>query len=245
MGGQPQGVLELIRGAEGGYESMYPSETISGLTEMTIAEVVALQKEKLNDGSGRESAAVGAYQMLYPDRYVEAAGLTMSSKFTPENQDRLAQAFLASRGLTAEKAAKDPAGFAKGLAQGFAGVPVLEAMQGQVQKVERGQSYYRGVGRNKATVSPEVVEEAVKKYGESFNVEGKKPDEVSTVKRQSPNIAQSPDQNIEVPIPIPATKVAANPPPSSPYGGSDGTVAANQSGGTSLNSFIFTELQYT
>lgn len=242
LGGQPQGVLELIRGAEGGYESMYPSETISGLTEMTIAEVVALQKEKLKDG--RESAAVGAYQMLYPDRYVEAAGLTMSSKFTPENQDRLAQAFLAERGLTAEKAAKDPAGFAKGLAQGFAGIPVLEAMQGQVQSVERGQSYYRGVGRNKATVSPEVVEEAVKKYGESFNVEGKKPDEVSTVKRQSPNIAQSPDQNIEVPIPIPATKVAANPPPSS-YGGSDGTITANQSGGTSLNSFIFTELQYT
>ena len=243
LGGQPQGVLELIKGAEGGYESMFPSETISGLTEMTIAEVVALQKEKLKDG--RESAAVGAYQMLYPDRYVESAGLTMSSKFTPENQDRLAQAFLAERGLTAEKAAKDPAGFAKGLAQGFAGVPVLEAMQGQVQKVERGQSYYRGVGKNKATVSPEVVEEAVKKYGESFNVEGKKPDEVSTVKRQSPNIAQSPDQNIEIPIPIPATKVAANPPPSSPYGGSDGTVAANQSGGTSLNSFIFTELQYT
>ena len=242
LGGQPQGVLELIRGAEGGYESMYPSETISGLTEMTIAEVVALQKEKLKDG--RESAAVGAYQMLYPDRYVEAAGLTMSSKFTPENQDRLAQAFLAERGLTAEKAAKDPAGFAKGLAQGFAGVPVLEAMQGQVQKVERGQSYYRGVGRNKATVAPEVVEEAIKKYGESFNVEGKKPDEVSTVRRQSPDIAQSPDQNIEVPIPIPATKVAANPPPSS-YGGSDGTIAANQSGGTSLNSFIFTELQYT
>ena len=243
LGGQPQGVLELIRGAEGGYESMFPSETISGLTEMTIAEVVALQKEKLKDG--RESAAVGAYQMLYPDRYAEAAGLTMSSKFTPENQDRLAQAFLAERGLTVEKAAKDPAGFAKGLAQGFAGVPVLEAMQGDVQQVERGQSYYRGVGRNKATVSPEVVEEAIKKYGESFNVEGNKPDEVSTVRRQSPNIAQSPDQNIEVPIPIPATKVAANPPPSSPYGGSDGTVAANQSGGTSLNSFIFTELQYT
>ena len=172
LGGQPQGVLELIRGAEGGYESMFPSETISGLTEMTITEVVALQKEKLKDG--RESAAVGAYQMLYPDRYVEAAGLTMSSKFTPENQEELAQAFLAERGLTAEKAAKDPAGFAKGLAQGFAGVPVLEAMQGQVQKSERGRSYYRGVGRNKkATVSPEVVEEAVKKYGESFNVEAK------------------------------------------------------------------------
>jgi len=243
LGGQPQGVLELIRGAEGGYESMYPSETISGLTEMTIAEVVELQKEKLKDG--RESAAVGAYQMLYPADYIEGAGLTMNSKFTPENQDKLAQAFLAQRGLTAEKAAKDPAGFAKGLAQGFAGIPVLETMQGKKQQVERGQSYYRGEGKNKATVSPEVVEEAIKKYGESFNVEGKKPDEVSTVKRRSPNIAQSSDQNIEVPIPIPATKVAANPPPSSPYGGSDGTIAANQSGGTSLNSFIFTELQYT
>ena len=243
LGGQPQGVLELIRGAEGGYESMYPSETISGLTEMTIAEVVELQKEKLKDG--RASAAVGAYQMLYPADYIEGAGLTMNSKFTPENQDKLAQAFLAQRGLTAEKAAKDPAGFAKGLAQGFAGIPVLETMQGKKQQVERGQSYYRGEGRNKATVSPEVVEEAIKKYGESFNVEGKKPDEVSTIKRQTPNIAQSQDQNIEVPIPIPATKVATNPPPSSPYGGSDGTVAANQSGGTSLNSFIFTELQYT
>ena len=38
-------MLELIRGAEGGYEFMFPSETISGLTEMTIAEVVELQKE--------------------------------------------------------------------------------------------------------------------------------------------------------------------------------------------------------
>ena len=71
--------------------------------------------------------------------------------------------------MTAEKAAKDPAGFAKGLAQGFAGIPVLETKERSSRRAD-----YRGVGKNKATVSPEVVEEAIKKYGESFNVEEQK-----------------------------------------------------------------------
>ena len=259
LGGQPQDLLGIIRGAEGGYGSTYAGylkdfkRSGEDITQMTITELVKYQNDYLNHQrklgipANKRSAAVGAYQMLHPDRYVEAAGLTMSSKFTPENQDKLAQAFLAERGLTAERAAKDPRGFGLELSKGFAGIPVLETVQGYKQQVERGQSYYAGDGLNKASqsITPEIVEEAIKKYGESFNVEGNKPDEVSTVRRQSPNIAQSPDQNIEVPIPIPATKVAANPPPSSPNGGSDGTVAANQSGGTSLNSFIFTELQYT
>jgi hypothetical protein len=154
-------LLQLISGAEGGYDSMYPSEKYPQMLNMTMTELVAFQKLKLKDG--RASAAVGAYQFLYPEQYVTLAGLTMNSKFTPENQDKLALAFLKARGITVEAFKRDRVGTALKLAQGFAGVPVLAPTQGKYRFVRRGESYYSGDGVNAATVSAERVEKSIDK----------------------------------------------------------------------------------
>jgi hypothetical protein len=64
------------------------------LTGMTINEVVAEQKRRLSAGEATygqyTSAAVGAYQMMTPEAFAAAAGLSGDSKFTPENQDKMA-----------------------------------------------------------------------------------------------------------------------------------------------------------
>ena len=263
-GGEPSNLLSLIRSAEGGYGSTY-SAHLKGfkrggedITQMTITQLVKYQNDYLDYQKSigvpedDRSAAVGAYQMLYPDEYVKDAGLSMDSKFTPQNQDKLALAFLAKRGLTAEKAAKDPSGFALGLAQGFAGIPVLEAMQGYVQQVERGQSYYEGDGINSSskTVKPEVVESAIKEFGQSYtpnpNQSNRNLNTNFNAKRipdRANNIASNNQpQTIQVPIPI---QSPAPPPPPPQQVASQKSYSSNSSRGTSLNSFIFTELQYT
>jgi muramidase (phage lysozyme) len=86
------GLRGLTRSGEGGYTSMFPSESYPQLTNMTIRQVVQLQKDKLKDG--RASAAVGAYQFLYPEVAAKRAGLSLDDKFTPENQDRMFDATL-------------------------------------------------------------------------------------------------------------------------------------------------------
>ena len=53
---------------------------------------IEFQKEKLKDG--RASVAVGRYQFLYPEDYAAAAGLPLTTKFTPENQDKMVIAYL-------------------------------------------------------------------------------------------------------------------------------------------------------
>ena len=59
---------------------------------MSIAEVIQFQKEKRKDG--RISAAIGRYQMLYPEKYAAAAGISLTAKFSPENQDKMVIAYL-------------------------------------------------------------------------------------------------------------------------------------------------------
>jgi hypothetical protein len=76
----------------GGYTAMFPSESHPQILGMTINEVIAFQKEKLKDG--RRSAAIGRYQMLYPENYAKAAGIPLTAKFSPENQDKMVIAYL-------------------------------------------------------------------------------------------------------------------------------------------------------
>ena len=71
---------------------MFPSESYPKMLDMTINEVIEFQKEKLKDG--RKSVAVGRYQMLYPEDYAAAAGLPLTAKFTPSNQDKMVIAYL-------------------------------------------------------------------------------------------------------------------------------------------------------
>lgn len=153
-------LLPFIRSAEGGYNSMFPSENIPGLTDMTINEVVALQKEKLKDG--RKSAAVGAYQILFPERAAAKAKIPLDAKFSPENQDKMATVLIEGRGITIEMIKNNPVEAALRLAREFAGIPVLAPTQGLNGPVDRGDSYYND-GVNKATVTAEQLEAAFKK----------------------------------------------------------------------------------
>lgn len=262
LGGSPKGILKFISSAEGGYKSTYSgylsdfSRKGEDITQMTITQLVQYQKDYLTHQrkkgvpEGSRSAAVGAYQMLYPEKFVKQAGLTMGDKFTPENQDKLIIAYMADRGLTAEKAAKDPVGFAKGLSQSFAGVPVVEGMQGAKQYVERGQSYYRGQGNNAATTSPEKVEEAIKQFGEKYKPNTNQSNNTinpnlnaNIPTNKSTNLAMNNNSTtIEVPIPV---QIASSPTPQQSQNTDKGETKIIPVGGTSLNSFIFTELQYT
>lgn len=91
-----RGLGSLVRSGEGGYTSMFPSENYPELTNMVIStELVAFQKAKLRDG--RASAAVGAYQFLYPERAAKLAGLPPDAKFTPENQEKMFMATLLNK----------------------------------------------------------------------------------------------------------------------------------------------------
>jgi len=88
-------LLDLISSGEsagGGYSAMYPGESYPQILNMSIAEVIQFQKQKLKDG--RKSAAIGRYQMLYPESYAKAAGLPLTAKFSPENQDKMVIAYL-------------------------------------------------------------------------------------------------------------------------------------------------------
>jgi len=86
------GLRALTRSGEGGYTSMFPSESHPGMVKMSIRDLVTFQKEKLGDG--RASAAVGAYQILYPEKAAKLAGISLDEPFSPENQDKMFDAII-------------------------------------------------------------------------------------------------------------------------------------------------------
>lgn len=151
-GGRWKPLFDAIGAGEGTYTSMYPSENYPQLTSMTIEEVIQFQKQKLKDG--RASAAVGKYQMLYPESYAKAAGLPLSAKFSPENQDKMAGAYIEkNRGGSDWLAGKiTDEQFGYQLAKEFAGL-----------KQPNGVGYYDKDGRNKATVDWKVTKSALQK----------------------------------------------------------------------------------
>jgi len=82
------------------------------ITKMTIAEVVQYQKDyiahqkALGIPEDKRSAAVGAYQMLYPDTAAQKLGISLDSKFDKETQDKLSQYYLNVAGYQDWKAGK-------------------------------------------------------------------------------------------------------------------------------------------
>ena len=148
-----KGLADLVSSGEGSPTAMFPGEDYPEMTDMTIREVVNLQKEKLRDG--RESAAVGAYQFLYPERAAQLAGLSIDDKFTPENQLKMfmgtllnkpgrenVSAFLQGTGDNIEAAIDE-------LAQEFASI-----------EYRNGRSYYDD-GVNKASIGRDQVRAAL------------------------------------------------------------------------------------
>ena len=70
------------------------------LTKMTISQVIQYQKDyidyqrSLGIPPNKRSAAVGAYQMLYPERAAAYVGIPLNAKFNKENQDKMLSYYL-------------------------------------------------------------------------------------------------------------------------------------------------------
>ena len=95
-----------------------------------------------------------------------------------------------------------------------------------------------------------MVESAIKEFGQSYTPNTNQSNKnlninfnAKTLPNRANNIASNNQpQTIQVPIPI---QSPAPPPPPPQQVASQKSYSSNSSGGTSLNSFIFTELQYT
>ena len=70
------------------------------LTKMTISQVIQYQKDyidyqrSLGIPPNKRSAAVGAYQMLYPEKAAAYVGIPLNAKFNKENQDKMLDYYL-------------------------------------------------------------------------------------------------------------------------------------------------------
>ena len=287
-GGPTEELKNLIRSAESGgdYTTPYRGNLViydangqvkaefsrkdEDLSKMTITQLDQFQTDYLNFQKAQgipaneRSAAAGAYQILnvkdLVQKYGKDYGLDMDSVFDKKTQDILIEIFLEKeKGLTRQLAAQNPTEFAKGLAQAFAGVPVLQTMQGQSQQVTRGQSYYAGFGKNAATIGADRTEEAIRKYGNLGGQGGpnsplpiNRPNQtgnqfplVKPKKKQTGPLSSNRQRTI--PIPIPQSN---QPPPQQVASG--GGSSSQMPTGSGLNSSIalakkllLTELEYT
>jgi murein DD-endopeptidase MepM/ murein hydrolase activator NlpD len=157
-GGVYNPILNLIAKYEsgsGGYESMYPGTRLPGATKMTISEV-----------SRKATGAVGMWQNL-PEYLVgraKAVGLDPDTALYNEENQRKIAVYLIEKGqagVTPQMLKNNPDEAMIRLARVWAAIPVPKDMQGNVRFVKRGQSYYAGVGNNKAHITPEMMYDAM------------------------------------------------------------------------------------
>lgn len=140
-----EGLMSVVKSGEGGYTSMFPSENYPELANMTIGQVVQFQKKKLGDG--RKSAAVGAYQFLYPEVAAQRAGIPLTAKFTKENQDKM---FIAT--ILTKPGRENLSKFLKGMSNNIEKAVDELAMEFASVEYRGGKSYYDD-GVNSASIS--------------------------------------------------------------------------------------------
>ncbi|MCW3783575.1 hypothetical protein [Defluviimonas salinarum] len=145
--------LDLLGEIEGpdGYDTVTLTSDIQppkALTEMTIDEVIAFQKELQN--SGAKSSAVGRYQFIRKSlvHLVEKNGIDRSKKFNKRTQDSLARLMMTRCDFYESDAQAHKVGNC--LAKAWAALPVLSGPKA-------GRSYYAGKAGNKALTSREEV----------------------------------------------------------------------------------------
>ena len=159
----PPGVLglaALVSSGEGSPTSMFPGENYPEMLDMSISEVVEFQKQKLADG--RESAAVGSYQFLYPEQAAQRAGLSMNDKFTPENQLKMFMGTLFNK-----PGRENLAAYLQGKSDDIE--LAMDELSQEYASIEyrNGRSYYDD-GVNKASISREKLRSAMISAREEF-----------------------------------------------------------------------------
>lgn len=150
------GLLEKYEAGAAGWESMYPNTSLPGATNMTIAEV-----------ANKATGAVGMYQNLpeYLNERAVAVNLDPTKdKYTPENQIKIAK-YLIEKGqadVTPQMLKDNPDEAMLRLSRVWAAIPVPYDTQGANRRVSKGESYYAGVGDNKAHITPDMMYSAMK-----------------------------------------------------------------------------------
>ena len=200
--GSVKALLNTIRYAEGtagpnGYNTWFGGRTDMDLTSMTINEVVAEQKRRLRTGEATygkyTSAAVGAYQMMEPEKAAAAIGLDpATTKFTPEIQDRIAVDYYM------KKQAR--------MSQSEIEAPISKA---QIAKIS-------GVWASLPNaVGDSAYDQPVKKYKELENVYNKNMGPMSTPppvirKAEKPKAVFKPSKVVASPMPAMSTSYMSN-----------------------------------
>lgn len=149
--------LGAIRSAEAGetdpYNRMvggkpgFDTPDYADLTDMTVREVMDLQKSMI--ANGHLSTAVGAYQTTAAtlSEMVGELGIDLDAKFNEATQDAIAKGLIDRRAAqSVVNGAVDPDRLAESLAKEWASF-----------QTSRGTGYYDGDGINHATVSHETV----------------------------------------------------------------------------------------
>jgi muramidase (phage lysozyme) len=156
--GSDNALLELIgqKEANGNYNLAYGGKQVN-FTDMSINEVLRWQDNYVAGGS--PSSAAGKYQFIRGTlRSLKSElGLSGEEKFSPEMQDKLAEALLERRGYSdylEGNISEDK--FMNNLSKEWASLP----------KDGSGRSYYAGDGLNKAGVSPETLLAAIRSVKE-------------------------------------------------------------------------------
>jgi muramidase (phage lysozyme) len=155
--------IAFAEGTTGSYGTLYGGRVIDELAagEMTIAEVLKMQKSKMYKGesvygSGYDSNATGRYQFMsyVLEEEIGKQGVDPSEKFTPEMQDRLILNRISRmRGVTLELLAAEGMSdkVIDMLAPEFASFPNLIGPDAQ-GRVGTNTSYYGQGGKSAAEI---------------------------------------------------------------------------------------------
>lgn len=143
---------EAVRGADP-YTSVFPNTSEPSLIQMTLAEVLRFQRQRVQRGF--RSSACGRYQFIRTtlEECIGYLGVDpLTTRFSPGVQDALIIARLERvRGYSQWKGKALPTDrFMIRLAQEFASIPVPYNMQGATRQLVKGQSYYAGDNLNRA-----------------------------------------------------------------------------------------------
>ncbi|PHS22115.1 MAG: hypothetical protein COA84_13115 [Robiginitomaculum sp.] len=159
--GRAGALLELIGDAESGgdYNIIFSGTKISlpqPITTFTIQEMLAWQTDSVSAGS--ESSAAGKYQVIKKTLngvVNKLDGLSLTDLYNENTQDTIGYFLLENRGLSKYIAGSlSRETFANNLSKEWAALPIVSGPKA-------GQSFYEGVGSNKARVSVSAILSAI------------------------------------------------------------------------------------
>lgn len=149
-----QGLLDLIAKFEsrGLYNIQAGGKIYPNLESMTVAEVLAMQKDQIQKGSN--ATAIGKYQIKYSTLkgLVQRGYASLDDKYDRTTQEKLGRALLEGRGL--ERFLRKPGSKGSITADEFAD---KLSMEWAALPYNTGRSYYDGNNGNRSHVSREEV----------------------------------------------------------------------------------------